>query len=775
MTYISCNFRTNLLLAASSAVLLWSVPSVAQTAPALDQAAPEPTAAASLAPVQGNSDDIIVTADKRESSVQRVPIAITAISGESLAKAGIIQIASLATSIPSFNYSEILGSAKLNIRGIGFSNTAAGAEGSVAYNLNDVYVSRPAAQIGNFYDVSRVEVLRGPQGTLYGRNATGGAVNIYTNRPTNSWSGYGQVSYGNYNDLIAEGAVGGPVTDTLGIRMAVFSQTRDGYGKNIVTGNDVNNVRSRSARLTALWRPAPNLAITVIGDIGRQKDNSSQPNLIGARGLTGEVGVTGQPLLGVALGGVALQRSYNVANDMDTRYDRKTGGVVVDAKLDLGAFSIRSVSAWRHTDVYLNADIDSTSAPIARAITNEKSDTYSQELNVNYTGNRFDVTTGAYFFAEDLFGTQWSPANAAVFGFPYVPGTYVGTYAAGGNLKTRGVAVFGQGSYHATDRLTLIVGARYSTEKKTDDDLYTDFVRSGAFLAPADLNNPKLPFAAPNRVSARFNSFTPKFGVNFQVNPQTLLYASVSKGFKAGLFNLGGTQVIPTSTGVILSNPAVKPESVWAYEAGLKVRGLSNRLRLNLAGFYYDYSDLQLSKLVGTAAQLTNAAAARIYGVEAEANFDPTPELRFNLNGSWMHARFTDFFNTDPGRPSLGLLDLSGNRMPQAPDFTANAGVEYRIAIAHGTIVPRVQGNWSSKVFFDEFNVAAISQPSFGKADVSLAYEAVAGYKIIGFINNITNEKTADTAYQSVALTGYPINGVLAPPRTYGVRLRYSF
>ncbi|QDK35706.1 TonB-dependent receptor [Sphingomonas sp. IC081] len=753
-------------------------------APAQTEAAPAAASVEQASPVAdapaetADGTEIIVTADKRATSIQRVPIAVTALTGEDLAQRGVMDVSSLAPQIPSFNFGASFGVLKLAVRGIGFSNQATGAESSVAFNLNDVYVSRPAAQVGQMYDIAQVEVLRGPQGTLYGRNATGGAINIYSARPGAEWGGFAQLTVGNYNQIVTEAAAGGPVTDTLGVRLAFTSEDRDGYGKNVVTGNDIDDEKSRAARLTLEWKPTSNFSMALIGDIQRVRNHSGGQHDIVQRGLTGEPGTSGLPLIGVQLGGrTSDQVSYDIISDIDPQYTRRGGGLTLDAKLEAGDFTFRSITAWRHSLYKLISDVDGTDAPVSSIVYRERSDTYSQEFNVNYSRDRLSVTAGVYGFIENLDGLFADPSNPVLVGAPYDPNSeFISYFAAGGHLVNHAFAGYVQGSYELTDRLTLIVGARYSTEKKKDDDLYTDFVTDVKWLEPASIWDPNPPFSGPFTQSRRWNSFTPKIGVNFQADPSTLLYGSISKGFKAGLFNLGGTQVIPTDTGVTLSNPPVQPETVWAYEAGLKTRLLNNRLRLNLAGFYYDYSDLQLSKVQGTLVALTNAASARIYGLEAETEYTSPDDLfRINLSASWLHARFTDFRNTDVGRLGLGELDLKGNKLPQAPDFTVSGGIEFGIPAARGRIVPRAQANYTSRIYFDEFNVRPISQAPYAKVDLSLAYEDERGFSITGFVNNLTNKLTIDTAYQSSEILGHPVGGFLAPPRTYGVRLRYSF
>lgn len=731
-----------------------------------------PVAAIDSAAGGARLEEVIVTAEKRQASIQDVPIAVTALFGDSLQQQGINDVAAIAVKIPNFDFGESFGAAKLSIRGISYSNLSTGAEGSVAYNLNGVYVSRPAAQLGSFFDVDRVEVLRGPQGTLYGRNATGGAVNIYTAKPGEYWSGFAQLSLENYEHRILEGAVGGPLGDNLGVRLAVFDQQRDGYGKNIVTGKDVDTIDASSARATFAWTPSSVLSIDLIADTSHQKDASRATRTIAQRGLTGEEGVSGEPILGVQLGGTALLQQFDIASDIQPRYSRRSEGLTLDASWDVSdSLTVRSLTAYRSSEFTLNSDLDGTDVALSQIFYDEESVQYSQEFNVHYSGDRLQWTAGAYIFDEEIDGVFWTPGAP-----PQDPGNFLAAYAAGGTISTRAYAVFGQLEYALTDQLAVILGGRFSSEEKEDEDLYTDFVTDTKFLEPADLDRPNPPLSGPFEQSERWDSFTPKVGVNYHLNQDTLLYGSVSEGFKAGVFNLGATSVIPVGGGeVALSNPAVDPESVWAYEVGVKSDLLDQSLRLNSAAFYYDYSDLQLTKIVGLLATLTNAAKAEIYGLEVEAEYQASESLNVQLTGGWLHARFSEFDSTDPGRPTLGIQDLSGNQLPQAPEFSVGLGVEYSVFLPRGVLKPSLQANWRSRNYFDEFNIEAISQAEHTKVDLSLSYADESGFELVAFVRNLTDEETLETAYQSSGRLGYNINGFLSPPRTYGIRARYTF
>ena len=772
--------RNKAALLASSITLAFGVSSASQ-AQAQSTSPTQPASSNPTTPVQPASSnasvggEIIVTAQKRSESSQKVPIAISAFDGAALSKAGISDVQSLASRIPNFNFGEQFNNARIAIRGVSLESLSLGAEGNVAYNLDDIYIARPAAQTGNFYDIARVEVLRGPQGTLYGRNATGGAFNVYTNRPTDYWTGYGQITYGNYNDMIAEAAVGGPIAQGVAFRVAAFGENRDGYGKNVTTGNDIDDDNTRAARLSLAFKPASNFSIDVIGDISRRKDHSGDVHPLAQGGLTGEPGSADVQDFGTLNGGMVIFNSRDVSENADPQYYHKGAGVTVDAKLNLGDVALRSLTGYRYSNARSVSDVDGSTLPLAEILLGEKSREFTQEFNLNYSHGPIDFTGGLYYFHENDKGFEWIPGLLA----PNLPnGQVVANYAIGGTLKSDGYAGYGQLNWHFTDQLTLVAGARYGSERKTDYDLFTNYFTETKFLVPVDLtnlNDADAPLSGPFVQSKRFNAFTPKVGLNFQATPKTLLYASISKGFRAGTFNLGGTNIVPTASGLLFENPPVNPETVWDYEAGIKTRTLDNKLRLNVAGFLYNYKNLQLTKIVGDAIFLTNAAAARIYGIELDGEYRATPQLTVNFGGGWLHARFTDYFNEDIARPGLGFQNLAGNPLPQAPDFSANGGFDYTVPVGRDRLTFELQGNYRSRFYFDEYHRKILSQAGFAKFDASLTYRNIGGFEVAAFIKNISNIKTIASAYQSSAIIGLPVNGYFDPPRTFGVRARYNF
>ena len=737
----------------------------------------------------GGLAEVVVTAEKTEGSLQKTPLAITALSSEDLSKSNITDIQALGAHVPGFNFGESFGVAKFSLRGVSFSNLAVGADPSVAYNLNGIYVSRPAGQLGNFYDIQGVEVLRGPQGTLYGRNATAGAVNITTAQPTDNFSGYATAGYGNYNDLNAEGAISGPVGGGILARLAVHGERRDGFGKNLLTGQKIDDLKTYGARLSLKCGSSSSFSALVVADFDYENDRSYGLHLLAKGGLTNEVGSPGIDLAGLGLGGQTIINSRDTLNDYVPGYDRKQYGISADLKWSLGSLDLRSISGYRHLTWNVGTDLDGTSFPLTFLTEGETSKQFSQEFNVSQSGNWGKWTLGAYYFHEDMDGGIVLPQN---FDALLPPGQYFKFYFGGGSIKTDAYAAYGQTSIKLSSPLSLTVGARYSRERKSEVDLYTDFINSFDYFTPYVPGQP--PIAAPFAQSATFSSFTPKIGLEYQMNPDTLIYLSWSKGFKAGGFNLGGAYTLPGQPNNPI-NPPVQPETLKAFEAGVKAMFFERRLRANLAAFSYKYTNLQVSQVTALVILLENAAAARIYGAEAEITALPTDNLELGLSGSWLHARFSEFSSINPNicpggfdasqlsnglYPCLdnaqNLQNLKGNALPQAPDFTITASAQYTIPMGDNSLVLRGEANWVDTTYFDEFNRDVLSQQRYAKVNAFVTWSNKAmGWDIRGYVTNALDKKTVATAYESGFGRGYPVFGVYAPPRQFGVLFTKHF
>lgn len=741
--------------------------------------------------------EIIVTAQKRSESAQKTPLAITAVSGDVLRASGISTVASIVQNVPSLQLGQFYGQANVTLRGITLGTINAGVENPIAFHVDGIYYGRPSAVLGAFFDVQRIEVLRGAQGTLYGRNATGGSINIITADPTDELSGFAQVTYGNYDHLNVEGAVSGPLSDKVQARIAARWDHRDGYGINEATGNEIDDNNERAIRAKIKILPTDNLTIVLQGDYAKAHSN-------GAIHLQGTV--TGGPLTGTqsVIGGVPFtpgvpaSRLRNISQENDPVLRTRFWGLGSTISLDLGTITLRSITGYRDTRSLSVGDIDLTSAPLISPFgLSDNAKQFSQELQVVGETGRSNWILGGYYFHEKEDGREVSAFNNVFLGlFGSPPATVYnarGLYS-GSSITTNAFAIFGQYTYKFTDRLSVTVGGRYSIETKeqlnqNNLDLVTPFDYSKLFDVPATLaiqcgkGVPTIGYAGTGvtcKPEETFKAFTPKLGVEFQVTPQTLLYASYTKGFKSGTFNLGVAQ------------NAVRPEKLDDYEVGIKTTLLDGRLRVNLAGFYYNYKDVQVYNGLPAQTYLENAATATIYGLEAEIAAKPIPALQFDLSGSWLHAEYDRYKAYDQLRPAgdgvtqvpnlggTGFLpgfDLEGNRLPQAPRLSGLFGASYTVFAGFGDFTLRGEVVHKSKMYITQFNTCPVGcVAAHTRFNASIRYDHADG-RFYASLNakNLGNKVLLTNGFAGTPLAGGIISGYLEAPRTVDFTIGYRF
>lgn len=371
--------RAILCASAISANLLFAV-----AAAHAQDAAPASATAQPVAEGAG-LEDIIVTAEKRSTSLQKTAISITALNGDMLQKAQIRTLTEVKSLVPGMQMGETDGYAQITIRGIGIANFVPGADSAVALNLNDVYVSRPIAQLTGLYDISSLEALRGPQGTLFGRNATAGAINISTTRPTDTWSGYGRVTVGNYRAVNVEGAVGGPIAgDMLNVRIAGFMDKHNGYGRNESTGNQVANKDAWGVRGTLVFEPSPDFKATVIAEYYKQSDNGAALHYMGAAGLVDLPGTSGLPILSIQQGGFVTTNRQNTATTLDSKFRLRTTAVTGILEWSQGPFGIKSITGYRDQNSFTQSPLDDGSTANGFFIAGEPAHQFSEELQFHY-------------------------------------------------------------------------------------------------------------------------------------------------------------------------------------------------------------------------------------------------------------------------------------------------------------------------------------------------------------------------------------------------------
>ena len=511
-------------------------------------------------------EDIVVTAQRYEQRLQDVPLAVSAVSAESLARSGVTNILQMTGAVPSLTVTRLFGVVNLYMRGVGSGFINVGGDPGVAFHQDGVYIGRPRAQVTGFIDVDHIEVLRGPQGTLYGRNATAGAINVIVRKPTDELKADARLTVGNYDLARFEGGIGGPIAgDTLSARVAISASRRSGYGENIVTGHDIDNLREIGGRLSLRFTPSSDFEYLVMGDYYKAHDRAFATHYFGsARSNTIPTGERN---------GIVPSDIRDYSSETDPRRDFKAYGVAGIGTWQVSDdLTLKSTTAYRKSNSVVAADGDGSSVPLIAVLHTERARQITQEFQSTFKAGPVTAVGGLFYYNERIAGST----RVDLFYIPLVGGS------GPGKGETNAYAAYGQLSYTFFDRLTLHGALRYSKEHR----------ESSGFQVRTPLPV----------VKRSWDAFTPRFTAEYKFNPDIMVYASATKGFKSGVLLLGGT------------NPPVNPETLWSYEAGMKAQFLDNHLQTNLAVFHYDYKNLQVSRSLNTVALVENAASARIRG-----------------------------------------------------------------------------------------------------------------------------------------------------------------
>lgn len=726
-------------------------------------AAPRPAAAAGT-PQQ--LTEVVVTAQRRQQLAIKAPLSISALSGDQLQNQQLVNVDDLQALAPAVRDGETNGVNRLFIRGIGLNAFASGAESSTAFYEDGLYIGRPAFQLTDFFDVARVEVLNGPQSILYGRNATAGAVNVISNAPTDQLSGYLDETAGNYNLHQTQGALSGPLVPggiLLG-RVAFDLSDRSGYGWDFAQNHPVDNAHQQSVRGTLELKPSDRLDIKLIGLYHHEADNDYYTMAYGPYPGAILPGLSPTPIPasfppytgGTLPAGIAVLNSQNAATDLPGNTNQRSlqmATLHVDYDLT-DSLQLHSVTGWLNGNRHNGTDSDNTSAGLGNTFYNESSNETSEEAWVTFHDSRWDVVGGADYYHEKVGNYVVVPF--AEFG-PSV------NYIQRGQMPIKSYAAYAQVTYTILPKLRATAGGRYSQEHRTS----TGSFASIAFM-PSALG---LVQVAPTPIDQgkTWADFTPMGRLEYDFTPGTLAYFSYTQGFKSGTFNVGEI------------NPPVDPEKITSYEVGLKSLTLQQRLEVTSAAFYYNYTNLQVNKIIGIATLTTNAASAIVRGIELEVRARPVTGLGLDGSITYLNSRFTNFYSVNPLTPTLTGLpaadfaapgqNLAGNLLPGAAKCTADLGGDYSVSIPNGgSVTVRGDASYASRIFFSEFNDPVLSQAPVTKINSSLRYDSEDGkWYVSVWGKNLTNRLVWNNKTLGIALWGYPIYGGVDPPRTFGV------
>jgi iron complex outermembrane receptor protein len=748
-------WRATLLVAASAAALALGAPAWGQTA------APQ-LGAQNVQ--QGGITDIIVTATRRSQSVQKASVPIAVIGARELARAGVTRAMDLSGILPGVEVGSAGGPAQIYIRGVGTTATNGLAEEAVAFNVDGIYVSRPTAVNNAFFDVSRVEVLEGPQGTLYGKNATGGAINVITNDPsTSKFSGTESLEVGDYGLVVNEASVNVPVTDQFALRGAFSFARHDGY---LSDGTDDEN--NAAVRVKALITPNDDLRIVLSGDFagtyGRGDGAVVHPAINPSNPWEAESSAASNALLEYSpLGGsypgspFAFFGPYGLLAPITNNISQnnRQWGLSSDITWNLGFGTLTSLTGYRQDPASYTTYI-----PGFFVRDTETDAQVSQEFRLSGQYDRFKWVVGAYYFNESQDFDLYDNAGIVSSGRLSVPVLTDDSYAG-----------FGEATYSVLPTLRIILGDRYTRELKTIDGAY--------------ITRTIFPFAH----SSNEHADNYKVGFEYDVRPQSMLYFTASTGFKSGGFypNVGPD--------------FFKPEKLTAYELGIKNRFFDNHLELNLEAFDWDYTNRQFSHLgevTNQAGQALgavilgtyNAGQATLRGFDATAKIAVTDNDTFSVEAEYNSTLYNNFIYTQPfgfaSSASNGCIlgpnvkgtqtiDCAGRPLSRAPMWSGTLGFEHDADLGFGTLQANIRTHLSSSYWLDVDYVPNERASGYTRTDFDLTYRPASGrWSLAAYVHNLENSAVYTGGVEQPFVSGLTVATIL-PPRTFGGRFTVGF
>jgi iron complex outermembrane receptor protein len=701
----------------------------------------------------GGLGDIVVTATRRATNVQDVPIAITAVGGEQLANQGITDGVQLARVVPNLfvttGYAG--GNPRFAIRGFGMTDFSQGGSSPVGLYVDDVYMTYNFGVGSQLFDLDRVEVLRGPQGTTFGKNTTAGVVGYFSVRPQEQFEGYlrADFQFGEYNKYTAEGMLNVPLSQDLSMRVDGRYERRDSYVRNVFDGSLLGENDSLAGRLQLRWRPGSNTDVNlkVYGMDSRGDATLYHGGFL--QNICDPANFDPVNTFYANCQGTDLPPTYETpaaTSDETGSFEKYHNyGAVLRVEQGFGDFDFTSISAYQKINYRILSNDDGNSTDFFHSRQELYTWQASQELRLATPAERPLSAVFGLFGQYDRARTPTATGSTALGpGFDYM-------LRADSLQKTTTLAAFASATWRLSDKISFIGGLRYSWEKKKLNlqglevfNFGFDFTDEN--MASFDLANPPFaivpgadnPFAQVENRS--WDRLTWDATLNYRPNEDILLYGKVAEGFRSGGFNLFAVTESALST--------VNPEILRSYEIGAKTEFLDRRLRLNLAGFIYKISDQQIlsTNSAGAGVILSNAGKSTIKGFEAELEAAPADRLRFFASLGYTDARF-DLFNTEKAGVAI---DLAGNRLAYAPEFTVLTAVTYEIPVGDYTL--ELHNDWAfrSKIYFDAFNLAVTGDDDFlqGNARITLrSPEKGTQWHIAAYISNLTNETNGSFAF----------------------------
>ncbi len=676
---------------------------------------------------------VTVTATRRETTLQEAPLAVSSLSGDTLEEQHLRSVTDLSGLIPGLQVGSSYSSTRLNIRGIGTNDVAGGADPGVSFHLNGVFLGVTGPAANAFYDVSRVEVLRGPQGTLFGRNATGGSVNVITARPQPEFSaelgamaGFDPVQYG------ADGYINGALNDsgTLSGRASFRYGYNEGYTENLgsVGPDRFDDDDSYGIRTQLAYAPSSTFEANLALEYDHRDSTGQAYVLIGGPDFAPIPaedlgGIRPEPDSGTTYANRGFNRGEFMLATLDTRTETSGG-------------TLKTIVSGGKFTADIDTDGDGTTVDFTNTFMELDGEQLFAEATYDFSGlGPFDLIVGANGFYQSVDQRMAVP----ILGFP------APVLLTGVPFRTTSYAAFANGNYQVTDVISLFGGVRYTFDRK----------------AVNDFNN----FVGSLNIRENWDQTTYEIGASFDISDNLNAYVKHGTGFKSGGFQIGNVE------------PPVNPETNASTEIGLKGLFFDGSLSANLAAFHMAYDDLQIQQVTGFSSGFKNAAKATINGMEAEFTWLPADNLRLELNGTLLDARFDEFESVDPANPALGVQDLSGNRLRKAPRSSFSLAAYQNVAVGSlGTLTFGGRYYWQDEVYFSEFNIPVASNDAVGRVDLSVNLVSPGeDWEFSVFARNATDERVRGATLVVSSLLGSAALALYEPGRSAGVSLRRHF
>ena len=710
---------------------------------------------------------IEVTAQKKVTSVQKTPIALSAFTGELFQQRGIDDLSNLHTYIPALHVGQEQDGFKISLRGIGLQGTSSISDSGVAFYIDDQYIARPAGGSAVFYDVDRIEVLRGPQGTLYGRNATGGVVNVISKQPVDYFESQVGMSYGTRNLTELRGMINAPLSSQLNTRFSAVYTQEDGYVNNTFTPGSDDDYFGTDGDLTLRGQ-----ALFGTEDTWQLLLSATHSDLQGSgvNMVYLERNPGGPPPTRALVATIPDDPSDPLIANNDAQAFNHTETTSAFARLTKNYQGIDTFLQASYADQSTRLQQDFDGSPVDISIFNKDQDSEARSLEARISSSNtapLNWIVGGYYFHEDTFIFRRVRLNGLAG-----PGVInLPDFLLDESGISQTLAAFGTATYSIADDFRLSLGVRHTRDEKRGVK-----ITRGNFGAPFPPDIPNDQYTG----KAQFSKNTWNLGFEWDVADDVFIYSSASTGYKAGGFNL-------TSNGL-----PYEPETIKAYEFGIKSDVLNKRARVNLDTFYYDYTDLQLTTLTtvnnAPGQFTTNAAQSTIYGFEIDTQFKVSSALMLTASYSHINAEFDELFSTDTRDPlpeinpddpaGLGRQDLSGNTLPYVPNNSLLLGLDYNTTLSNGGYIQfSVNMLWQDDMYLREFNHPIIDKvEAYTRTDTSLTYSFPGdALSVTLYLTNLENDVQKTNVYVSPGFLGLSATTAYSKPRSGGIRLDYRF